>query len=274
MSRAPYPAEGYVLARLANTFFWLGYHFEVARDWCTDKPIIGNLAGTFAGLRDLCWEIKSYLLDRDVSLWMAVAGFQDLFEGWGLADLLDRLWWWWREFRDDPQRYIRERLADWLEIHPSMRLSWREFWYDFWDRYAPDINQIRANPVYWVTSKLDQVLAGIREFFADPVSKIVDWLNRRAEWFSAFLSDPWRRVLTFAQNFNAEVYEWLTRPVERLRDWLNYWLGLPGGFWEDPIRQFVYWVLGNLSHQFARYRDTLYLWMHELLMHVLEDEYW
>ena len=271
---AQYPPEGYILARLGNTFFWLGFNFEQLRDWCQGKPVIGLLADEFRDLRDWSWDIKDYLLQRDIDLWLAIEHIRDVWDGWGIEAILSRVWWWWREFRDDPQRYIRERLADWLQIPPSMRLSWQEFWYAFFDRFAPDINRIRSNPSLWVRDRLGDVLSSINEFLNDPVGRVVDWLNQRAEWFSVFLREPWKKIRDWATNFNAEVGAWLTEPLGRLRDKLSDMMQLPAGFWSEPLRYVVDWVIDALGRYVIIYRDTLYRKVHDLLLEIIEREYW
>lgn len=271
---AQYPPEGYILARLANVFFWMSYYFEQLRAACEGWPFIGLLAGVFASLRDVSQGVTDYLLRADARLYWAIENVYDLWEGWGLQGILDRVWWWWRSFRDDPGSFIRDRLADWLEIHPSMRGTWREFWYDFWDRYAPDINRIRGNPGLWVRDQLGNVLSSINEFLNDPVGRIVAWLNQRAEWFAAFLAEPWKKIRDLATNFNAEVGAWLTDPVGRLRDKLSDMLELPPGFWSEPLRYLVEWILDALTRYITLYRDTLYRKVHDLLFEVIEREYW
>jgi hypothetical protein len=210
----------------------------------------------------------------DVDIWYTVQRAINIYDHWQINDLIKLILDRWEELRTDPERFVRERLADYVGIPPSMRNSWGEFWYGFWDRLAPDINQIRVNPTYWVTSKIGNALADVTEFLNDPIGKIVAWLNAKAEWFSGFLTEPWRKIVELARRVDEDVYQFLINPRGRLMSWLNSWLGLPAGFWSDPLSGFLDWSIWALSAKFALYRDKLYMRGHELLQHILEDEYW
>lgn len=296
MGIQPYPGDGWVLSRVANVFFWTGVGFYRAGETCKDRFIVGELVPFLWSVYYYCWHEEGtsaldidgsssyvswtqkgfgqFFRDLDVDLWYTVQRSISIFDHWEINTLIGRIWSDWDQFRNDPVYYGRKMVLRSINRDQGYAITWEAWRRQVLDALLPDLQRFLDDPGGFVRGALTNVLADVSAFLADPMNKIVSWLNNKAEWFSGFLTDPWRKVVELSRRVDEDVYQFLINPRGRLMSWLNSWLGLPGGFWSDPISGFLDWFVWKISANFAVYRDRLYMRLHELIQHVLEDEYW
>ena len=296
MGIAPYPNDGWVLSRVANGFFWVGVSFYRTGEVCKDRFLIDNLVPFLWSGYYYCWHeegspplsindstdyvswtqkgLGQFFRDLDVDLWYTVQRSISLFDHWTINELIGRVWSEWNDFRNDPVYYGRKKVLQSLDRDQGYAITWGAWRRQVLDALLPDLQRFLDDPGGFVRGTLSDALASITAFLNDPMTQVVNWLNAKAEWFSGFLTDPWRKIRDLARRVDEDVYQFLLDPRGRLQSWLNSWLGLPGGFWADPRSGVLDWLIWHWSANFAVYRERLYMRVHELLQHVLDDEYW
>jgi len=205
-------------------------------DWCAEggiirkwaEPIFRNLHDFFSDTWDNLREVKEAI--PDVTRFL-----NGLYDGWGLNDLLSRVFGDWDRFRTDPKGFISDKLGALIPNFSTLvndPWEWLLRWVVLYD-----------NPAYlWLH---------------DPVGEIRRWFENSFDGIFSFFDDPVQKIKDWIRNWNEDAYQLINDPIPWIQGKLTDQLGWDYWFWLDPWGYLIEKITDSLDDRIETWGDHI-----------------
>ena len=182
-------------------------------DWCRDggiirnwaEPIFRNLHDFFSDLWDRVYNVKTgipYVVDFLNQMW----------DGWGLNELISRVFYEWNNFRQDP--------LDWIKGKMTILI--------------PGFGMMIQDPWQWMTNVLFIYYRATYDFFNDPWGVFLNWAQDTFPLFYAFIIDSVEGLKDIINRISHEASLLIDDPRGYIKHVYIDLLGWSNQFWVDP----------------------------------------